>query len=125
MQHQLAGHKAVGKRGPQCLRLLGALAVTNCVVRVPLERDARKAPRHPRVEGVMQEQVRQEWTYYPTLRCPRSSWHDAAVLHLHRSLQPALDIKQYPRAVRMSTDRLEHQLPIDAVEVPLADRVIE
>src|SRR5215813_2309245 len=54
---------------------------------------------------------------HPTLRRPRSSRHDAAVLHLHRRLQPALDVEQYPRAIRMTPDRLEHQLPIDAVEV--------
>ena len=33
------------------------------------------------------------------------------------TLQPALDVEQHPRAVRMTTDRLEHQLPIDAVEI--------
>src|SRR5215216_1888664 len=94
-----------------------ALAVTNSVVRVALERDARKAPRHPRVEGVMQKQVRSEWAYHPALWRPRPARHDAAVLHLHRGLQPALDIEQHPGAVRMTSDRLEHQLPIDAVEV--------
>ena len=55
MQHQLAGRKAVGNRAPECPRLLGALAMTNDVVRVPLERDVRKLPRYPHVECVMQE----------------------------------------------------------------------
>src|SRR5262245_29771112 len=55
VQHQLAGREAVGNRTPECPRLLCALAVTDDVVRVPLERDARKRLRHPRVEGVMQE----------------------------------------------------------------------
>src|SRR5213076_382958 len=49
----------------------------------------------------------------------RSSRHDAAVLHLHRRLQPALDVEQYPATVGMTTDRPEHQLPIDAVEETL------
>src|SRR5829696_3475968 len=53
MQHQLAGREAVGNRTPECPRLLGALAVTDDVVRVPLERDAREGPRHPRIERVM------------------------------------------------------------------------
>src|SRR6202022_1746669 len=53
----------------------------------------------------------------PSLRSSRRARHNAAVLHLHRRLQPAFDIEQHPRAVRMLTDRLEHQLPIDAVEV--------
>jgi site-specific DNA recombinase len=55
----------------------------------------------------------------PSLRrscCPR---HDTAVLHLHRSLQPALDVEQHPRTVRMMPDRLEQPLPIDAVEIGL------
>src|SRR6266540_5893777 len=49
MQHQLAGRKAVGNRAPECPRLLGALAVTDDVVRIPLERDARERPRHPHI----------------------------------------------------------------------------
>src|SRR5580700_3523832 len=53
----------------------------------------------------------------PTLRRSRCARHDTAVLHLHRRLQPALDVEQHPRAVRMMTDRLEQQLPIDTVEV--------
>src|SRR2546426_439632 len=77
----------------------------------------RKAPSHPHVEGVVQEQVSQERAYHPTLRRPRSSRHNATILHLHRSLQPALDVEQHPPTVRMTTDCLEQQLPIDAVEV--------
>src|ERR1700751_4642327 len=57
MQHQLAVRQAVGNRAPECPRLLGALAMTNDVVRVPLEQDVRKVPRHPRVERVMQDEV--------------------------------------------------------------------
>src|ERR1700746_22016 len=55
MQHQLAGRQAVGNRAPECPRLLGALAMTNDVVRVPFEQDVRKLPRHPHVECGMQE----------------------------------------------------------------------
>src|SRR6516225_1054723 len=36
-----------------------------------------------------------------------------------RRLQPAFDVEQHPRAVRMLADRLEHQLPINTVEVGL------
>src|ERR1700745_1994909 len=50
MQHQLAGRQAVGHRAPECPRLLGALAMTNDVVRVPLEQDVQKLPRYPHVE---------------------------------------------------------------------------
>src|SRR5271168_4629388 len=65
----------------------------------------------------MQEQIRQDGAYDPSLRSSRRARHDAAVLHLHRSLQPALDVEQHPGLVRMTTDRPEHQLPIDTVEV--------
>ena len=55
MQHQLAGREAVGNRTPECPRLLGALAVTDDVVRVALKRNVRKRPRHPHVERVVQD----------------------------------------------------------------------
>src|SRR6516162_1930621 len=55
MQHQLADREAAGNRAPECPRLLSAPAVTDDVVRVPLEPDVRKRPRHPRIERVMQE----------------------------------------------------------------------
>ena len=64
----------------------------------------------------MQEQVRQERRDDPSLRRSGRARHDAAGLHLHRRLQPTLNIKQYPWAIRMLTDRLEEQLPVDAVE---------
>src|SRR5262249_12019506 len=86
-------------------------------VRVPLERNVRIVSRHPRVERIVQEQVCKERADDPTLRSSRCARHDAAVLHLHRRLQPALDVEQHPRAVRMMTNRLEQQLPIDTVEV--------
>src|SRR6516165_1505315 len=65
----------------------------------------------------MQKQIRKDGAYDPSLRSSRRARHDAAVLYLHRSLQPAFDVEQHPGRVRMMTDRLEHQFPIDAVEV--------
>ena len=56
---------------------------------------------------------------HPALRRSRRARHDTAVLHLHRRLQPAFDIEQHPRTIRMVTDRPEHQLPVDAVEEAL------
>ena len=50
MQHQLADCKAVGNRTSECPRLLGAFAITDDIVRVPLELDMRKSPRHPCIE---------------------------------------------------------------------------
>src|SRR5262249_3439074 len=70
MENELAGRKAVRNRTPECPRLLGALAVTNHVVRVAFERDMRKRSRHPHVERIMQEQIRQGGTDNPSLRGP-------------------------------------------------------
>ena len=53
---------------------------------------------------------------YSSLRRPRRARDDTAILHLHRRLQPTLDVEQHPTAIRMVTERLEHQLPIEAVE---------
>src|SRR5207245_9264637 len=86
-------------------------------IRVELEWDVRKGSRHPHIERIVQKQIRQDGAYHPSLRSSRRARHNAAVLHLHWRLQPAFDIEQHPRAVGMLTDRLEHQLPIDAVEV--------
>src|SRR3981081_2434984 len=91
--------------------------MTNSVIRVALERDVRKGSRHPHIERIMQKQIRQDGTYNPSLRSSRHSRHDPAVRQVDRSVQPALDIEQHPRLVRMTTDRPEHQLPIDAVEI--------
>src|SRR6516164_694596 len=55
----------------------------------------------------------------PSLRRPCRTRHDAAVLHLHRRFQPALNVKEHPRTVRMMADRREQKLPIDAVEEAL------
>src|SRR6516165_935815 len=65
----------------------------------------------------IQEQVRQQGTDDSALRRSCRARDDAAILHLHWRLQPAVDAQQYPWTVRMMTDRLEQQLPIDAVEV--------
>ena len=67
--------------------------VTNDVIRVALERDVRKRSRHPHIERIMQKQIRQDGAYDPSLRGACRARHDAAVLHLHRSLQPAFDVE--------------------------------
>src|ERR1035441_9814394 len=54
MQHQLAGREAVAKHAPKCPRLRGSEAVTDGIVRITLERDVRKLPRHPHIERVVQ-----------------------------------------------------------------------
>jgi site-specific DNA recombinase len=53
---------------------------------------------------------------HPALRRSCYAGHHAPVLHLGRSLQPALDIEEHPSTARMFADRFEQQLPVDAVE---------
>src|SRR5262249_43009585 len=66
---------------------------------------------------VMQEKIRQGGAYHTALRSSRCSRHDATILHLDWGLQPALDVEQHPRTVRVFVDRLEKKLPVDAVEI--------
>src|SRR5204862_5017352 len=93
--------------------------MTNGVIRIALERDARIGSLHPHIERVVQEQIRQGGAYDASLRSSRHSRHNAAILQLDRSLQPALDVEQHPWTVRMTTDCPEQQLPINAVEIGL------
>src|SRR5262245_8029306 len=64
----------------------------------------------------MQKQIRQKRTDSAPLRRPCGARHNATVPPLLRRLQPALDVEQHPRAIRVMADSLEQQLPIDAVE---------
>jgi len=66
VQSELASCKSSLQAAPQRLGLFGALAMTDDVVRVSLERNAGIGPRHPRVEDIVQEQVRQSRTYQPS-----------------------------------------------------------
>src|SRR6267378_3725918 len=117
MQNQPAGPETALQGAPQCPSLLGTSTMADEVVRISFEWDAGKVPHHPHVEGVVQEQIREARAYHPTLRSSRRTRYDAAILHLYRSLQPALDVEARPRAIRMFTDRFQEQFPIDAVEV--------
>ena len=63
------------------------------IVRVSFEWDCRKCPRHPHVEGIVQEQIRQRGADDPTLRGSCRTRNDATVLHLDWSLQPAFDVE--------------------------------
>jgi len=104
MQLQLAGRKTICKRAPQCLRRFGAFAVTNRIIRIALEWNVRVISRHPHVERVVQEQVRQQRADDTSLRRPRRARHDAFIFQLHRRLQPAFDVEQHPCAIRMLAD---------------------
>ena len=61
MELQSALGKTPLQRGLEGLGLVPCPAVAQRIVRIPLKRDLRVGTLHPRVEGVVQEQVRQQW----------------------------------------------------------------
>src|SRR4051794_25998315 len=119
MKNQPAGPEADLQGTPKRAGLLFASAVADDVVRVPLERDGGKAPHQPQIKSIVQKQISQDRADHPTLRRSCRTRDDTTILHLDRSPQPALDVEKHPRAVRMMTNRLEQQLPLDAVELAL------
>ena len=66
------------------------------VVRVPFEWNVGIFPHHPHVEGIMQEQIRQNRACHPTLWSSRCTRLNATILHLYRSFQPAFDVEKHP-----------------------------
>src|SRR5262245_66596605 len=82
-----------------CLRFRSA--VNDNVVRIPLERNLRMVCRHPQVERVMQEHVRQQGRDHATLWSALPSVGSCSIHRFRRCLQPALDVKPDPRAVRV------------------------
>ena len=116
MQRQSAISKPRLKSCPQRRGLVFCAAVANRIVGIALERDGGMIPRHPDVEGIMQEQVRQDRADHPTLW--RSSLPDdeAALRRLRRCLQPSLDVHQHPRAVGVLAHRPHQQFRLDAVK---------
>ena len=105
-----------GDRGQHILGLPPALAVHDDVVGETLERAARKLPGHPRIERVVQEQVRQDRRDRRSLRGSLISLHKRAVRALQRSFQPPLDVQKHPAAVGDRVHRTNHEVPRDGVE---------
>src|SRR5688500_13883885 len=107
MQDQPTSRKSGLQGTPQCSCFLFASAVTDDVVRVPFEWNVGIFPHHPHVEGIMQEQIRQNRAHHPTLWSSRCTRLNATILHLYRSFQPAFDVEKPPGTVRMLANRFE------------------
>jgi hypothetical protein len=109
----------LGQSGHRCRwRTLIAYAVHDHVVNETLERHGRELPRHPRVEGVMHEQVSQQrGDRRPLCATAIPSGHRTVLAH-DTGFKPPAHIKQDPLLVRcqMVSDRLEDQLVIEVVE---------
>jgi len=100
------------------LGLFPCAAVTERVIGISLERDVRIVPLHPRIEGIVQEQVRQQRAGDSALRRAALPRLQAPVRHLHRDPEPALDVEQHPLIVSVMTHRAHQQVMIDVIEEP-------
>ncbi len=90
--------------------------MADCIIGIAFERNARKHPTHPRIEGVMQKKICQQRAYHSTLRCSGFPFLDSPIGHLHRSLQPSLDVQQDPGLLTMLPKRSHQKGMIDRVE---------
>src|SRR5512136_2736532 len=98
------------------LRFLLRLTVQNSVIRVPLKRYARKTPRHPFIQGVMQKQVRQQRRDDSALWCPLAPWCLVALLILSGSFEPPLNVEHYPLLLGLLAHCPHHQVMGNVVE---------
>jgi hypothetical protein len=71
MKNQPTGPEAELQGLPESACFSFASAVADNVIRVSLERDGGKTPRHPPVKRIVQEQIGQDGADHPTLRRPR------------------------------------------------------
>jgi len=97
-----------------CLRF----AVINRIIGIPLEGDILMVFCHPRIEHIMQEQVRQQWRYYSALRRTLLPHVLNAILIKDRRFQPTLHVEQHPFALSALAQRTHHQVVIDGIKEP-------
>src|SRR5690349_22805108 len=116
MKRQSAFSKPFLKRHPQDRGLLLTGTVTDRVVGIALEGNARMTPFHPHIERIMQKKICQDGTYNPALWRPPFPYDEATIGHLHGCFQPSLDVQQHPRTVRMLADCSHKQICLDTVE---------
>jgi hypothetical protein len=84
--------KPLFNRHPKSFRFGFAPTVTNPIIGIPLEGNPRIPPLHPHIERIMQKEIRKQGTDHPSLRSPFLPMNQAAILQLHRGLQPSLDV---------------------------------
>ncbi|BDV36192.1 hypothetical protein SS37A_37220 (plasmid) [Methylocystis iwaonis] len=110
------------------LRLRSALAMNNRIVGVSAKPNAPQMAIHPLVEGIVQEQVRQQRRNDSALRSAFVSRSDIAIRGLHRRFQPAFHVQQDPGRLAVLPQRPHQELMIDVVEqtfdVELGDPMI-
>src|SRR4029453_12779788 len=119
VQLQLAFRKPLFQRLTQLKRLCLALAMTDRIVGISLERNGRILSSHPTVEDVVKKQICKHGTNHCPLWCSSVSRNERTVRHAHRRLQPSLQIEKYPFAVGVAAHGQHQKTPADFIEEAL------
>src|SRR6478736_2906403 len=119
MKLQAALCQARLKFGLKGLGFLLVLAVNQSIISIPTPRKVWMRPRHPKIERVMQEQVRQNRADNTTLRGATLSLSLRAVFMLHGRRQPSFDVEQRPFAFHMLPDSPQQKFVVDVVKQAL------
>ncbi len=95
-----------------------AIVIRHCIpiAAAPPPDDVPPPPRRSEGAPIVGNCLLRKGSDHATLRSTRTARLESAVLPLHRSFQPPLDVEQHPSAVGMPTQRTEKQLPIETVE---------
>src|SRR5260370_31019427 len=100
-----------------------ALTVADRISSIPLERDLRVFPLHPSVERIVKKEVRQHGADNRALWGSSFPADQGSVRHAHGCLEPSLNVKQHPFAIRVMAHGAHQKFPIDSVEETLAVEV--
>src|SRR5208283_5918549 len=86
------------------------------VIRIPTPPQVRKAPRHPKIERVVHEEISQDWADDTSLWSSARSLNQCSILLHHWGRQPSFDVEQRPRARNVFSDGPHQQRVVDIVE---------
>lgn len=95
-----------------------APTVYQSVIRIPTPWQVGMCPLHPKVEGIVQEEIGEYRANDAPLRGSACSLYQFSVL-LHGSRQPSLDVQQRPFVRYMLPYYLQQQIVRKVVEQPL------
>src|SRR5699024_290533 len=84
----------------ELLRLFLGAAVTYRIVRIAGQRYVWPIPVQPAVEYIVEKQIRQKRTNYPTLGCSTLTWNARSILKYQVGFQPPLDVLTHPAFLR-------------------------
>src|SRR5664279_2906488 len=76
----------------------------------------RQLPGHPRIERVMQEQIRQHRRHRRPLWGPAVSLQHAPIGQLYRRLEPPFHVQHHPREICIGLHRFHDEISWNGVE---------